>query len=86
MFSEDNILDYCSLCKKCDEVRKCPVKAGDFRRQISSTFIPVSAIENMEIENRTLFKHIEKSMVTIRNLTEDLNKLNEYIFNRSSGN
>ena len=84
MFSEDNIISYCDFCKKCDEVRKCPVKAGAFRRQISSAFIPASAIENMAIKDRTLFKHIEKGMLTIRNLSEDLNKLNEYIFNGSS--
>jgi hypothetical protein len=85
MFSEDNILNFCNLCKKCDEVRKCPVKAGSYRRQISSAFIPASAIENMSVKDHTLFKHIEKNMLNIRNLSEDLNKLNEYIFNGGSG-
>ena len=81
MFSEDNILNFCNLCKKCDEVKKCPVKAGTYRRQISSTFIPASATENMAIANPALFKHIGKNTLNIRNLLEILNKLNESIFN-----
>ena len=85
MFSEANILNFCNLCKKCDEVKKCPVKASAYRRQTSSDFIPVSSKENMAIANPALFKHIEKSMLNIRNLSEDLNKLNESIFNGGSG-
>ena len=85
MFSEDNILNFCTLCKKCDEVKKCPVKAGPHRRQVSSAFIPASAIEKMTTINPALFKHIEKSVLNIRNLSEDLNKLNESIFNGGSG-
>jgi hypothetical protein len=83
MFSEDTILNYCDLCKKCGEVRKCPVRARACQRQVTSDFIPASAIENMKIKDMTLFKHIEKSMLTIRNLTEDLNTLNELIFQRT---
>lgn len=85
MFSEDTILTYCDLCRKCEEVRKCPVKAGACRRQITSDFIPAYAIENMTIKDMTLFKHIEKSMLTVRNLTEYLNKLNESLFHKPSG-
>ena len=84
MFSEDNIINHCDLCKKCDEVRNCPVKAGACQRQISSAFIPASAIENMAIKDHTLFKHIEKGILNIRSLSEDLNKLNEFIFSGGS--
>ena len=85
MFSEDNILDYCNLCKKCDEVKKCPVKAADFRRQIASTFIPLSALKSMETDGSALFEHVEKGMVTIQSLSEDLNKLIEFVFNQGTG-
>ena len=84
MFSEDNIISYCALCKKCNEVRKCPVKARPYHRQISSAFIPVTAIENMTVKNHTLFKHIDKSMLTIRNLLQEWNKLNDSIFHGAS--
>jgi hypothetical protein len=85
MFSEDNILNFCTLCKKCEEVKKCPVKAEPHRRQVSSTFIPLSAIEKMATANPALFKHIEKDILNIRNLSEHLNKLNESIFNGGPG-
>lgn len=85
MFSEDNILHYCAFCKNCDEVRRCPVRAEIRPQRISGEFIPVSALESTDMKDQTLFKHIEKGMLTIRNLSEDLNKLNKCVFKQGPG-
>jgi hypothetical protein len=81
MFSEENILSYCELCGKCEEVTKCPVKAGVYRRQITSTLIPRKAIEKIVTgSNNSLFKHIENSNFNTEGILKDWDKLKEYVF------
>jgi hypothetical protein len=80
MFSEDNILNYCDLCKKCEEVEKCPVKAGVYRRQASSSLIPGSAIRKMAAHNCTLFNHIGGCNFHSDEMWGDLDKLKKHVF------
>jgi hypothetical protein len=80
MFSEENILTYCELCKKCEEVEKCPVKADLYSPQITSSLIPKSAIVNADGRRKTLFSHIGKCNFKSKELWGGLEELSRSVF------